>query len=124
MKNFYLAIFLLTFALACIHFAVIQLTKLVWHPSYIVLYVYFPLITSLIHSVLLKQINKRPQLFVNYFMGSMTVKLFLSMILLLVVLYSTPTVRISFALIFMLMYLIYTAVSVVVVFKKLKQNSR
>ncbi len=123
MKNFYIVIALLTFALACIHFVLIQLTKLVWHPSYLVLYVYFPLITSLIHSVLLKQINKRPQLFVNYFMGSMTVKLLLSMVLLLVVLYTTPSVRISFALIFMLMYLIYTGLSVGVVFKKLKQNS-
>lgn len=122
MKKFYIVIALLTFALACIHFVLIQLTKLVWHPSYIVLYVYFPLITSLIHGVLLKQINKRPQLFVNYFMGSMTVKLLLSMVLLLVVLYTTPSVRISFALIFMLMYLIYNALSVGVVFKKLKQN--
>lgn len=123
MKNFYLLIALITFVLACIHFVGIQLTEMTWHPSYIVLYVYFPLITSLIHFVLLKQIYKRPQLFINYFMGSMTVKLFLSMILLLVVLYTTPKVRISFALIFMAMYLIYTALSVVVLFKKLKQNS-
>ncbi|MAC94460.1 MAG: hypothetical protein CMC96_03045 [Flavobacteriales bacterium] len=123
MKNFYYLIALITFALACIHFVAIQLSDLFWHNSYIVLYVYFPLITLLIHSVLLKQINKRPQLFINYFMGSMTIKLFLSMILLLVVLYTQPDVRISFALIFMFMYLVYTALSVVVLFKKLKQNS-
>lgn len=123
MKNFYYLIALITFALACIHFVVIQLSELVWHNSYIVLYVYFPLITLLIHSVLLKQINKRSQLFINYFMGSMTVKLFLSMILLLVVLYTQPNVRVSFALIFMFMYLVYTALSVVVLFKKLRQNS-
>ena len=123
MKNFYYLIALITFALACIHFVVIQLSELVWHNSYIVLYVYFPLITLLIHSVLLKQINKRPQLFINYFMGSMTVKLFLSMVLLLVVLYTQPNVRVSFALIFMFMYLVYTALSVVVLFKKLRQNS-
>ena len=123
MKRFYYLISLITFALACIHFVVIQLSELFWHNSYIILYVYFPLITLLIHSVLLKQINKRPQLFINYFMGSMTVKLFLSMILLLVVLYTQPNVRISFALIFMFMYLVYTALSIVVLFKKLRQNS-
>lgn len=123
MKNFYYLIALITFALACIHFVVIQLSELVWHNSYIVLYVYFPLITLLIHSVLFKQINKRPQLFINYFMGSMTVKLFLSMVLLLVVLYTQPNVRVSFALIFMFMYLVYTALSIVVLFKKLRQNS-
>jgi len=123
MKRFYYLISLITFALACIHFVVIQLSELVWHNSYIVLYVYFPLITLLIHSVLFKQINKRPQLFINYFMGSMTIKLFLSMILLLVVLYTQPNVRISFALIFMFMYLVYTALSVVVLFRKLRQNS-
>lgn len=123
MKNFYQLIALITFVLACIHFMLIQLSEMLWHPLYLLLYVYFPLITSLIHSVLLKQINKRPQLFINYFMASMALKLFLSMILLLVVLYTTPKIRIYFALAFMFMYIIYTTVSVVVIFKKLKQNS-
>lgn len=123
MKKFYLLMALVTIVLAAVHFILVQLTNLVWHPIFIALYVYFPMITSIIHAVLIKQIDKRPQLFVNYFMGSMSVKLFLSLILLLVVLYTMPKVRVPFALMFMLMYLVYTALSVTIVFKKLKQNA-
>jgi hypothetical protein len=122
-SKFLYVILLLTVALASFHLAFISLSSYSWHGVYIILYVYFPLITLLIHSVLEKQIDRKPQSFVTYFMGSMSVKLFLSLILLLVVLYTTPVVRVPFALLFMAFYLAYTATSVSLLFKKLRQNN-
>ena len=122
MKNFYLLIALTTFLLACVHFGVNHFFGLDWNNLYIILYIYFPIVTLSIYLVLSKQINKRPQLFVNYFMGSMTVKLFLSMILLFIVLYTHSEERLHFAIVFMLMYLVYTALSVVFLLQKIKRN--
>lgn len=124
MRNtFYFAILLLTIVIGAAHFLVNQYFLFQWHNQYWILYVYFPSITAVIYSVLSSKIDKRPQEFVTYFMGSMSVKLFFSLALLLVVLYTVPEARPDFAVIFMVMYFFYTTLSVIILFKKLKQNS-
>lgn len=122
MKNkFYYLLLLFTVIIAVVHLLAIRYSAISWNSIFIVLYVYFPLITAFIYKVLCSKISQRPQQFVTYFMGSMALKLFLSLFLLLIVLYTHPLLKIQIVLLFMLMYLIYTTLSVVFLFKKLRQ---
>ncbi|MEQ8907669.1 MAG: hypothetical protein RIC95_00625 [Vicingaceae bacterium] len=121
--SFLKALLLLAVALVCFHIAAINILAYSWTPIFLVAYLFFPLITFLIHKVLEKKIDSRPQTFVTYFMGSMTVKLLASLGLLLVILYTRPLIKVHFAILFMTFYLAYTALSVTVLFKKLRQEN-
>ncbi len=122
-STFYYMIVLLTIFLGGIHYLINQAFDLIWHQQYWLLYLYFPFITAIIYKLLLSKAGERPQLFVNFFMGSMTVKLLFSLAILLVVLLMVPELKPDFAIVFMLMYFAYTILSTMLLFKKLKQNS-
>jgi|SRR5690554_626295 len=120
---FYLVLLLMTMAIGVVHYFVNEYFQFSWYNQYWILYIYFPVITAIIYSTVSSKIDKRAQEFVNYFMGSMSIKLFLSLAILLVVLYTVPALRPDFAVVFMVMYFFYTALTVAILFKKLKQNS-
>lgn len=122
-STFYYMVILLTLLLGGIHYLTNQAFDLIWHQQYWLLYIYFPFITAIIYKLLASKIDERPQLFVNYFMGSMTVKLLLSLGVLLVALLTTPALRPDFAIVFMLMYFAYTILSITILFKKLRAKS-
>ena len=114
---------LLALALACFHFAILKLLSLEWQAIYLSVYLFFPVVTILVHASLMKQVNKRPQAFVTYFMGGMTVKLLSSLGILLVVLYTNREIKIAYTLLFMVYYLAFTVLSVTTLFKALKQKN-
>ena len=53
-------------------------------------------------------------------MGAMAAKLFISLILLLMVIYFNPSIKVPFAISFMFLYLIYTTLNTIFIFGKLK----
>ncbi len=114
---------LLAVALACFHFAILKVLSLEWHAIYLSVYLFFPIATLLVHQSLMKQIDKRPQAFVTYFMGGMTAKLLSSLGILLVVLYTNREIKVAYTLLFMIYYLAFTVLSVLTLFKALKQKN-
>jgi len=101
---------------------VFNLLSLDWNWVYLILYVYFPAFSLIMHAILTKKIDQRPQAFVTAFMGSMSAKLFISLILLLVVLYTNREIKIPFAILFMIFYAVFTILSTSVLFKKLRSK--
>jgi ABC-type polysaccharide/polyol phosphate export permease len=74
------------------------------------------------HAILIKKIDQRPQAFITAFMGLMSAKLFISLILLLVVIYINREVKIPFAILFMLFYTVFTVLSTSVLFRELRSK--
>lgn len=120
--NFYWSLLIISLISLVAHYFIFQYLGFDWNQWMWVLYLYFPITTLLIHRVLSKKVAARPQSFVTSFMGSMAAKLFISLILLLVVLYSFPTIKIPFALSFLYLYLLYTSLNTYYIFSKLKAN--
>lgn len=77
----------------------------------------FAIITFLIHQWLIAANQKSPQQFVTFFMGSITLKLFLTVTVLFVYLYLNREERIPVALSFMSTYLLFTVIEVVSLYK-------
>ena len=123
MKKFTLIIVLLSVVVFSIHYFLIASDLTFWNPAFLVLYVYFPLITLINYNLLFKKIDQRPQSFVTTFMGVMTVKLLLSLAILLIVLYPNPELKIPFSILFLLFYFLFSAISSADLFKKLRSKS-
>ncbi len=77
----------------------------------------FAAITFLIHQWLIAANRKSPRQFVTFFMGSITLKLFLTVTLLFVYIYLNRDERIPVALSFMGTYLLFTVIEVVSLYK-------
>lgn len=97
----------------------IQLTSL-----YALFYGFLILITLVSHVLIMKQLDKRPQLFVTYFMGSMTIKLFIALGLMLVVLWFNREDRVPLAIVFMVLYFAYTFLSISAILPNLKSGKK
>jgi hypothetical protein len=123
MKKFSLTIFLLSVIVFSIHYILITFGFTFWSPYFLILYIYFPAITLINYNLLFKKIDQRPQSFVTTFMGVMTVKLLLSLALLLIVLYPNPELKIPFSLLFLVFYFLFSAISSADLFKKLRSKS-
>lgn len=122
-STFLLTVLGLTGLLVLVHLAILKVLVIGWHPIYLSAYCFFPLITMGIHLLIEKKLKSRPQAFVTYFMGSMTAKLLSALALLLIVLYTNPNLKVHFAILFMTFYMAYTALSVIVLFKKLREEN-
>jgi hypothetical protein len=120
--NFYWSLLTISLISLVAHYFIFQYLGFDWNQWMWALYLYFPITTLLIHRVLSKKVAGRPQTFVTSFMGSMAAKLFISLILLLVVLYSVPSIKIPFALSFLYLYLLYTSLNTYYIFSQLKGN--
>ncbi len=111
---------LLTIVSIVLHYLLFSQMSLDWNVWIWFLYLYFPLLSLIIYYLLNKQIAGRPQTFVTLFMGSMAAKLFISMMVLLMVIYFNPSIKIPFAISFMFLYLLYTTLNTIFIFGKLK----
>jgi len=120
--NFYLALVIISAISLAAHHLTFESLAFEWNQWMWALYIYFPLSTLLIYRLLSKKAVGRPQSFVTSFMGTMAAKLFLSLILLLVVLYSFPEIKIPFALSFLYLYLLYTSLNTYYIFSLLKSK--
>jgi len=120
--NFYWSLLIISLISLGGHYLIFSALHFEWSIWMWVLYLYFPLATYLIHQILNKQIDGRPQVFVTAFMGTMAAKLFISLGLLLVVLYSFPAIKISFALSFLYLYLLFTSLNTYYIFAKLRSK--
>ena|GEM_PF-5121158 len=120
--NFYSSLILFSVLSATAHYFLFQKMDLLWNQWIWFLYIYFPISTLVIHRLLIKQLGGRPQAFVTVFMGTMAAKLFISLILLLFVVYLYPEIKIPFSISFLFLYLLYTTLNTIFVFAKLKQN--
>lgn len=121
-SNFLTKIIIALVVLVGAHLLLLNVLQLPWHTIYLSVYIYFPLISFLTYQLVLKQMNNRPQAFVTFFMGGMTMKLLTALGLLLVILYNHRSIKVEYTLLFMVFYLVYTALSVSDLFKKLRQK--
>lgn len=120
--NFLSKIIIALVVLVGAHLLLLNVLQLPWHSIYLSVYIYFPLISFVTFQMVLKQMNNRPQAFVTYFMGGMTMKLLTALGLLLVILYNHRSIKVEYTILFMTFYLVYTALSVSELFKKLRQK--
>jgi hypothetical protein len=81
----------------------------------------FALLTIGIHNLLMSANEKSPQRFVTYFMGSVSVKLFSTLIFLFVYLYFNREDRIAVALSVFGTYVVFTALEVLTLYRKLSR---
>jgi len=80
-------------------------------------------VISLVNGLLLfSYANKRPQLFVRAFMGSMTIKFVVYLILLAVMALNFRIYLIPIVVVFFTLFAVYTVVEKVMVFKAFKEN--
>lgn len=121
MKKFFLLITALTSVLIAAQYFIFDAMQIPFSNLYYIFYVYLYGITLLIHYILNSKIHKKPQAFVTYFMGAMSVKLFLSLIIMLIVLWFNRDIKVQLAVVFMVLYLFYTLLSVLSIIPKLRQ---
>ena len=118
--NFYWSLLIISLVSIIAHFFIFRYLDFEWNQWMWGLYFYFPLTTLFMYRVLSKKVAGRPQSFVTSFIGTMAAKLFISLTLLLAVLYSFPAIKIPFALSFLYLYLLYTSLNTYYIFSKLK----
>lgn len=80
-------------------------------------FVYFILVICIIQISLMKLLKGRPQSFVPGFMGALGIKMFLTLIILTVLIYSGMVDKKVFGINFTLLYFIFTAFSITHVLK-------
>ena len=100
---------------------------LVPFPQMFVLYYilgFFFVITGLIHYFLLKASAKNPRRFPAYYMGGITLKLFISLIFIVVYAVSNRENAKFFLLAFFAIYLIYTTFETVLILKHLNPGKK
>lgn len=117
---FPLVVLITSFFCMGIQYLIFDSMEILWSSWHWFLYLYFPALSLLINYMLQKQIGGRPQTFVTVFMGSMVAKLFFSLMVLLLVIYTNPLIKISFAISFLSLYLIFTILNTLFIFSKLK----
>lgn len=85
---------------------------------------FFMISTVAVHAVLMKSLEKRPLLFVNTFMLSTIVKLFVYLIFLVIYLAIDRANALIFTIYFLSLYFLYTGFEVVVILKEAGKNKR
>ncbi|NBG65060.1 hypothetical protein [Acidiluteibacter ferrifornacis] len=122
MNKFILKIAVLSALLFSIQYITFQQLSVELSTIYGVFYTFLIVITLLSHYLIMKQINKRPQLFVTYFMGLMTIKLFIALGIMLVAIWFNREDKFPLAITFMLLYFGYTFLSISSILPYLKNG--
>lgn len=122
MNKFILKIAVLSALLFSIQYITFQQLSVELSTIYGVFYAFLIVITLLSHYLIMKQINKRPQLFVTYFMGLMTIKLFIALGIMLVAIWFNREDKFPLAITFMLLYFGYTFLSISSILPYLKNG--
>ncbi len=82
---------------------------------------YFVVITAVFHFGLLKSSLGRPQVFVRYYMGATTFKLFIHVIVILVYCLFNRNDAVRFIITFLVLYILYTVFEVWVAAKRFRK---
>ena len=82
MKRYYIALAIVTLLLIAAAFSVLLIARHEFHLFMPLLAFYFAVITGIQHFVVVKSMTKSPQRFVQFFLGSTVVALFVHMIVL------------------------------------------
>ncbi len=90
------------------------------HLTWLVLF-YFVLITTGFHFGLLKASEGRPQVFIRYYMGATTFKLFIHVIVILMYCLFNRNDAVRFIITFLILYLLYTVFETVLATKKFRK---
>ena len=80
--------------------------------------IYFFTVTALLHYGMMRSSAGRPAVFIRFFMGATTLKLFLHFGILVVFAFLNKDQLFPFAITFLTYYLLFTAFEVMVAFKK------
>jgi hypothetical protein len=78
---------------------------------------FFPVLSSIIHYFLLKTTEGRPQQFVTAYIGLLSLKMFVHLIVIVAVAFSFPKYAVQFILVYSGFYLLFTAAETVSLFK-------
>lgn len=89
-----------------------ELINLEFSILHYVCYAYFTLMVFLIHIFMLRSLELKPQRFVIYFMASMGVKIFLSLLVLVVIMYTGINNSKVFVINYLSLYFVYSFFSV------------
>ena len=116
---FSLLIFLVI-ALALDFFIVVEVFKLDFGFTYYFTFVYFTFAVVVIQLFIIRSLRKRPQQFVWTFMACLGIKMFASLILLLLMIYSGVDHPKVFGINFAVLYLLFSTFSVIHILKAQK----
>lgn len=124
MNKFILKLVVLSALLFSLQYAVFQKLQIELTSIYSIFYIFLIFITLISHRMIMKQIGKRPQLFVTYFMGLMTVKLFISLGIMLISIWVNRADKFPLAITFMGLYFSYTFLSISAILPHLKSGTK
>lgn len=111
--NFLLQSAILILLLISINYFVLEeFFKTDFTALYYSIYVYFYLMITVIHVFMIRALKKRPQQYIIVFMSSMGIKIFLSLIVLVVIMYSGLNKTKTFAINFLILYLLFSSFSI------------
>lgn len=85
--------------------------------------VVFAVFTAVIHHILVRTNEKNPKLFITYFMGSISLKLFLTLIFLLLYIFFNPHEKIVVGIGVLVVYISFTAFETISLYNKLTARS-
>lgn len=94
------------------YFVIEELFNSTFSGLYYFSFLYFTSLVALIHFALQRSLQERPQKFVIRFMGAMGIKIFLSLMILVIIMYTGMDNSKQFALNYVILYLLYTAFSI------------
>lgn len=116
--SFLVAVIALTILLIPFNYYVLEeLLKLPFGNLQYASFAYFVMVILGIHYKLLGALKKRPQQFVTTFMGLMAIKMFLSIGLMLLMIYAGGADIKSFVVNFVVLYMLYTALEIQYILK-------
>ena len=103
------------------YYVVEALLQLDFGSLYYVSYLYYLLLVIAIQLAIIRALNDRPQKFIIVFMSSMGLKIFISLIFLVVVMLSGINDTKAFAINFLLLYLLFSGFSIYQMMKAQKE---
>lgn len=111
--RFFISLFLLSFVLVSINYFLLQeVFNTTFTSFYYGVYIYFITLVSIVHFIMLDSLKKRAQRYIVVFMASMGIKIFLSLAVLVVIMYSGINNTKVFAINYLMLYLFYSAFSI------------
>lgn len=118
LNNYYIQLMILTLGCGSAGFFVIKHEMQEALPYFYGFLIYFFVLTAGLHAYLAKVLTKNSKRFTTAFMSCLSIKLFLSVFLLLVLIYTNKEMRFSIAIPFIILYFVFTAFEVIKLRKK------
>lgn len=103
---------LVLFLISVNYFVLEEFFKTDFTALYYGIYIYFYMMITIIHVFMVRALKKRPQQYIIVFMSSMGIKIFLSLIVLVVIMYSGLDKTKTFAINFLILYLLFSSFSI------------